>query len=196
MELSPKLYRIIVRPKWFNHSLLNHTFLTCFDFSDKTVLDFGCGIGTSSIIFPKDNYIGVDCDSSRIKYARRLYPNNKFITMSADNIPIPNRSIDYILVMSVLHHISNNQLRQVLNEFSRILNNNGKIIIVEPCLYQNCNLCNWFMTHIDKGKYIRQESEYTRILHQADYYTHTLKRFHQLGLYNKIMMIASPHRKE
>lgn len=81
MELTPKLCHYFVRPKWFSNMFYNAMFRDCIDFTGKNVLDFGCGIGSSSCLFDSATYLGVDCDNERIKYAKELYPNYSFITI-------------------------------------------------------------------------------------------------------------------
>jgi len=105
MELSPRLYNWLVRPSWFMDLFINNKLENEFDFNNKKILDFGCGIGSSSSIFDPDNYLGVDCDSRRIHYARNIHSKHNFDVLDGYSIPVPENSFDYILVISVLHHI-------------------------------------------------------------------------------------------
>ncbi len=70
MELSPKLYHYFVRPQWFSNIFYDKMFHDLIDFRGKTVLDFGCGVGSSSFLFEPSAYHGVDCDGNRIEYAK------------------------------------------------------------------------------------------------------------------------------
>lgn len=83
MELYPILYHLFVRPKWFPKSYtlyINNVIKSKFDFHNKMVLDFGSGIGTSCSMFNPANYLGVDCDSNRIRYVKRLYPEYSLVS--------------------------------------------------------------------------------------------------------------------
>ena len=191
MELSPTFYRFFVRPKYISKLIINHL-LGVINFTNSTVLDFGCGIGTNSFLFPSSGYIGLDCNCSRINYAKKHYPDHKFISSANHHIPLPNKSVDYIIIVSVLHHISNKELKMYFNEFHRILKDNGKILTLEPCLFHNAHINNWFMLHIDKGHYIRKEKEYLSLFRTSNFHATVIKRYNQLILYNKIFISATP----
>lgn len=116
------------------------------------MLDFGCGTGSSSSIFNPDNYLVIDCDSRRVYYARNLYSDYYFTVVHDHNIPIPKSSIDFILVISVLHHILTKELPLYLKEFHRALKLNGKILAIEPCFFENCGRSNLYMKLFYRGK--------------------------------------------
>lgn len=192
MELSPKYYHYFVRPKWFSNIFFNKMLMDYVDFKGKTVLDFGCGIGSSAFLFEPSTYVGVDCDNKRIEYANKLYPKHNFMTIKNARLPLSRRSVDYVMILSVLHHIPSESLAEYLEEFKRVLNSGGSIIIVEPCFYEKANIPNWCMFNFDKGKYIRNEEEYLNIFKEANYKTEVIKRYNQLLFYNKLMFSASP----
>lgn len=192
MELPPKLYHYFVRPKWFSNIFYNSMFKDWVDFSGKNVLDFGCGIGSSSCLFEPTTYLGVDCDSTRIKYAKKLYPNYNFITIKDGQFSIPRNSMDCIIILSVLHHIPTRSLANYLKEFQRVLKSDGSLIIAEPCFCEKASLPNWYMANFDRGKYIRYEDEYLDIFKNANYKTKVIKRYNQLLFYNKIIFSALP----
>jgi ubiquinone/menaquinone biosynthesis C-methylase UbiE len=193
MELSPKLYHYFVRPKWFSNILYNKILMDNVELKGKSILDFGCGIGSSSFLFEPSTYYGVDCDSNRIEYAKKMHPEYNFIAIKDDGrLPLSNSSIDNIMIFSVLHHIPTKSLSDCLKEFQRVLKSNGRLIVIEPCYYEKADISNWFMTKFDKGEYIRNEGEYLNIFRNANYRTKVIKRYNQLLFYNKIMFSASP----
>ncbi|MDF2945174.1 MAG: hypothetical protein K0S01_4032 [Herbinix sp.] len=192
MELSPKTYRYIVRPKWFSNYLFNKSIGSTFNFTNKNILDFGCGIGAYSVMFHPKNYIGIDKNEQRINYAKQLYPNHNFLSLKGNILPLPDASIDFIIIISVLHHIPSKTISNYLQEFRRVLKQTGIILIIEPCMFINSKLSNWAMLHLDKGNFIRMEKEYVELFQQSNYNTKTLKKYKQLVLYNKILIIASP----
>lgn len=195
MELSPRLYHWFVRPQWFTKLYINNTIkslLVDFDFHDKIVLDFGCGIGSSSFMFNPNNYIGIDYDFKRIDYARHLYPNYKFKVLQGNILPFFNKCIDYILIIAVLHHISSQELSGYLQEFHRVLKPDGKIIVIEPCFFEKTHFNNWFMALFDKGKYIRSEYDYLRMFNNHYYEIETVKRLKKCFFYNELFFTVAP----
>lgn len=192
MELSPGLYRTFVRPKWFTNFIYKNALGKKYDFNHKMILDFGCGIGSSSFLFPSAGYIGIDCDECRVEYAKKHNPDYRFITVKDNKIPLPDNSMDFVMIFSVLHHIPSDTLKQYLSEFHRVLKKDGSIIIVEPCLMKNTKLNNWFMKHLDRGKFIRSEKGYLNLFRNLDYKTQIVKKYKQLFLYNKILITALP----
>lgn len=74
----------------------------------------------------------------RIAYARRLNQGYNFLVLDGTNLPLENNSIDYILTLSVLHHIASEDLAPYLSEFQRILKPHGKVVVLEPCLLKEC----------------------------------------------------------
>lgn len=191
MELSPRLYHWLVRPKWFSNICIGNIVRSNFNFDNKTVLDFGCGVGSSCFMLNSSNYLGLDCDSKRIDFAKRLYPDYNFDILQENKIPVDDNSFDYIFLISVLHHISSESLKDYIQEFYRVIKENGKIIIIEPCFFERSYFSNKFMSFFDKGNYIRSEHEYLSIFNNY-FQTDVFKKYNQLLLYNKIFFTATP----
>lgn len=192
MELTPRLYHYFVRPKWFSYKFYNTLFQNAFNFKRKNILDFGCGIGSASRLFEPKYYVGVDLDRRRIEYAKKIYPGYNFLEMQDAQLPIQENSIDFILIMSVLHHIPSEMLPDYLNSFRRILKPKGSIIVAEPCFYKNAYLSNWYMTNFDRGKYIRTEEKYLGLFENANYEIKYLRKCKHNIFYNKVVFSASP----
>ncbi len=193
MELSPRLYHWFVRPKWFTKLYMNTKLKTLFrdyDFNDKFVLDFGCGIGSNCSLFNPESYIGVDYDKKRIEYANYLYGKYNFNVLNSPKLSFLDNSIDYIFIMAVLHHISSNNLDLYLKEFNRVLKPNGEILIIEPCYFSKAYLSNNYMRTFDKGKYIRTEDQYLKLFNNCGFETKVLEKFTKC-FYNEIFFTAS-----
>lgn len=103
---------------------------------DKIVLDLGCGTGKFMQKFYKDTirYYGLDLSNEQINIAKKKVKSNNvdFICCSAENIPLPDNSVDVIISTWVLGTILENDRRnQVLNEMKRVLKKDGSIYLVE-----------------------------------------------------------------
>ena len=96
----------------------------------NSMLDYGCANGTITKELGKQLNIkkiyGAD-----IKELNNIDKNFNFILLKNNNLmpQIKNNSIDFINISMVLHHIEN--INETLNEFKRIISNNGIICIRE-----------------------------------------------------------------
>ena len=190
MELSPRLYHWFVRPNVLNNLYIKGVLSRYFDFTDKKVLDFGSGIGSASSLCSKALYTGVDPDSRRIAYARRLNPGYNFRVLEGTNLPLENNSVDYILSLAVLHHIASEDFSPYLYEFQRILKPYGKIIVLEPCLLKNSFFSNSVIKLCDNGSFVRDYDSYIKLFELNNFKTEFLTQFKKI-LYNEILFTAA-----
>lgn len=191
MELSPKLYQFLVRPRWLAKIYIDNIISSSFDLQNKTVLDFGSGTGCCCTMCSPNNYLGVDIDRQRVNYARRLHPDYSFAVLQKNRLPVPENSVDYILIVAVLHHIPSANLPVYLQDYHRVLKPHGKILVMEPCFDLRYPFRNQFMAIFDKGKYIRHEPEYLALFERELFRTKVIKRYQKL-LYNELFFLATP----
>jgi len=122
-------------------------FLQRLNFIDKhiekkeniTVLDCGCGYGTTAIYLSMNNIrvTGTTLEYYFDKIAQRKkywkeYGNIENVTFEYQNILESNfvdNSFDYIILQDTLHHIE--PMEDALKIFNKILKKGGKIILVE-----------------------------------------------------------------
>ena len=193
MELPPSLYHWLVRPEWFSQKYIIQYLNSNYCFKNKSVLDFGCGIGTNCTNFKPNHYLGVDCDLRRIDFARYKHPEYCFRETEGTHLPVSNGLLDYILILSVLHHIPGEEILEYLREFRRILKPDGKVIVMEPCVSGDLDLRSRLMCLVDRGKYIRNRNEYVGLFEQQGFQARTIESYNQMVLYKKIMIEASPN---
>lgn len=189
MELSPRLYHWFVRPKLFTKLYINNVLQTSFDFKNKNVLDFGCGIGSSCSIFEPSHYLGIDPDWKRVEYAKRLYPNYQFDVITGKQLPINHCLLDYIVIVAVLHHISSEEILNYIQQFKSVLRPFGQILVIEPCLVKSSHLSNSLMKHFDNGSYIRDQESYLELFETNNFLTTVIKRFEKF-FYNELFFSA------
>lgn len=111
-----------------------------------TMLDLGCGTGFFT--FPASELIGnqgrvyaVDISAELLEEAQKRWEqflNQKdstiiasvdFLQSQENNIPVPDASIDLILMANVFHELESPQ--ELLQEVKRILRANGRIALIE-----------------------------------------------------------------
>lgn len=101
------------------------------DFMPKSVLDIGAGQGIIAqsvgqyFQLPKPVVYGIDLQPIDNPNITVLQYDGKSL------VPLPDKSVDLILLMSVLHHIDPDNRRHVLSEVSRLLSDDGRVVMRE-----------------------------------------------------------------
>lgn len=90
-------------------------------------LDLGCGTGfftrRLSATFPQTQAYAVDISQGMLHYARQLHPDARYISGSAERLPIADNSLDLIFSNLALQWCTD--LSQVLHEAARALRPDG-----------------------------------------------------------------------
>lgn len=95
-----------------------------------TVLDYGCGSGPISELFPADLYTGYDLSPEMVDIARKNHPSRNFT-----NVLETSDMYDCVVFSSVLHEIYSynnhdlSEVSKVLEEAQSHLNPGGTIVI-------------------------------------------------------------------
>src|SRR5918998_1067330 len=101
------------------------------------IVDFGCGSGANTVqLANRGAHVwAVDISEDLIRLAeRRMSVNGRqggaqFIVGSAHDLPFPDRSIDIVFGIAILHHLD---LALVSREVHRVLKAGGRAIFQEP----------------------------------------------------------------
>ena len=99
------------------------------------VVDFGCGTGFFTAYLAKiaSSTVGIDVSPKMLEKARENVKKNgssaEFLESDGTDIRLESESIDLILLVHVFHEVENRP--RVLHEFLRILNQTGRLVIVE-----------------------------------------------------------------
>lgn len=104
--------------------------------SSETVLDAGCGVGVNILRLHSlvRKVIGIDYSSGSVERCQKKIQeleikNAEVRTASVTLIPLPNRSVDKILCLSVFQYLDQREVRQALTEFTRVVKPGGLIIL-------------------------------------------------------------------
>lgn len=191
MALPPRMYHWFVRPQWVTKKYIHDHITNHFDLSDKSVLDFGAGTGANCCICNPDMYVGIEPDAKRVALAQKLYPQHRFSVFDENQVPAENHSVDYVLVVAVLHHLPDEKIKSYLHEFERVLKRGGKIIVMEPYLHERSRVRNSFMQWYDDGDYIRNEDSYMKLFQAEQFECEVLRKFTKCLMYNEIFFAAT-----
>lgn len=107
------------------------------DFKNKTLLDIGAGSGYVAVELARYGINVIACDMSEQaianlkKYKRQFSLKNlRLLVCKAEEIPLANNSVDYIVANALLEHILDE--KKAINKWKKILRKRGKMLITVP----------------------------------------------------------------
>lgn len=108
--------------------------------NNKTILELGCGNATMTKKIASNGFDRkiIACEVDEIQHKKNLeekIENIEFILTGAENLPLEDESIDFILMFKSFHHIPKEYMKKALDEIKRVLKPNALAYISEP-LYQ------------------------------------------------------------
>lgn len=96
---------------------------------NSLILDIGCGNSKNMNYRTDCTYIGVDICENFINQNKKT-SNCNYIIADCNSIPLQSNTIDYILSIAVIHHLSTYERRlKAIEEIYRLLKINGKALI-------------------------------------------------------------------
>ncbi len=130
------------------------------------ILDIGCGTGQILDNLPNYvEYVGFDVsqdyiDAAQKKYGHRASFHLKHIRRE-DLFNLPK--FDMVLIFGVLHHLDDDQAREITSIAYEALNYGGKLITIDPCFVNNQNKIARLLISYDRGQNVRREKDYKNI---------------------------------
>lgn len=148
--------------------------------STKKIMEIGCGTGYLSYYIAEKTgmqVLGTDLCIPFIEGAKGRYilPNLSYETLDFNEAAAIDNKFDYIIGNGILHHLYDN-MDAVLKTFKNLLNPGGKIIFMEPNIYnpyvaaifKNKVLRAWAKLEPDEmafsGKWIRKKMEIAKFV--------------------------------
>jgi ubiquinone/menaquinone biosynthesis C-methylase UbiE len=96
------------------------------------ILDIGCGNGKTSLALMEKGYnvTGIDVSEVAVDSCRKLYGDRmRSICASVSSIPLNDGEMDGAVMIHVLEHLDNDELKAAMNELYRILKAGAKIFV-------------------------------------------------------------------
>lgn len=125
----------------------------------NSVLDVGCGTGDFASLFSVKEYLGIDYNSQYIAYAKNKYPH-RFICDDVLIHRFQNLSFDASLLISTLHHFSDDEIKKIFTQITLLTN---KIIIIVD-LNPDTSPIKKLLISLDRGKYVRTIQQKVNLL--------------------------------
>jgi ubiquinone/menaquinone biosynthesis C-methylase UbiE len=129
-------------------------------------LDLGCGPGAFSDLFDGDDYVGVDLNARYIDFAQRKRKGT-FVAGDARRTGLPDARFDQTLIFGLLHHLPDEDVKQVLGEVRRLMAPGGRALVIEDIpAVSKMNLIGHLIHNVENGEHIRPVEEYRRLYSQ------------------------------
>jgi SAM-dependent methyltransferase len=97
------------------------------------VLDVGCGVGVTDQLLKAHlpHLVGVDVSGKSLEVARVRNPELTYHHSADGNLPFVNSSFDVVFAICVWHHVPHSQWTAFVTELSRVLVQQGLLLIYE-----------------------------------------------------------------
>ena len=171
---NPSLYRFYqktVRAKYDEYDFIKFIF-NQNNFKNIRMLDICCG---DSYILEYineyiDDYLGIDNNDKYLKQCQNKWKQFNFLKLELDEKINIDQLIkfkpNFIFINGAIHHLDNNTVK-LINKFIKSNFSDCYFLSVDP-IKNNNKLFNSAMIMLDRGKFIRNKSEYAELMHSFD----------------------------
>ncbi|WP_280437421.1 class I SAM-dependent methyltransferase [Nocardia carnea] len=101
-------------------------------------VDIGCGPGKlvralGEQVGPLGSVVGIDPSAAAIDYNNRrdTRPNHRYIQAPAQDLPLPDASVDVVTCTFVMHHIPEEHREAAIAEMWRVLRPGGRLLLAD-----------------------------------------------------------------
>lgn len=141
------------------------------------ILDIGCGTADIRPYLGNTvSYLGIDSNESYIKHDRLKYCKDSstlFICKDMNDDITHPYLYDIVLLIGVLHHISDQSVYKLLPSLPQLLRPSGRIITMDGCYTDDLTSFETMLLRNDRGKFVRSLSEwkalFSRCIPEATY---------------------------
>jgi ubiquinone/menaquinone biosynthesis C-methylase UbiE len=128
-----------LRDRWWDASFTAFLQDALLPQAGERVLDVGCGTGTllraAGRRQPGAELIGADPDPAVLRRARRKSDRAgltiRFERAFADELPLPDDSVDVVLSSFMLHHVPQDEKPGMMRQIRRVLRPGGRLHLVD-----------------------------------------------------------------
>ena len=136
------------------------------------VLDVGGGTGGMRPLWPPDcYYVCLDLEMPKLRGFRSKAAGGLALQADATRMPIAGGCANYVVCMSVAHHLTDMELNSVLRESARVLRPGGRMFFLDP-VFARQRVLGRMIWRLDRGSYPRTAEALRRIFGQHFEITH------------------------
>lgn len=140
-------------------------------FPNSILIELGCGPGTNIDLLKEFNsYFGIDNEVAYVKYAKLKYPELNFICADVCSYnykefeTLESKPIHFLL-NSLLHHLSDDQVRQLLKNIKQVCSKSMYIHVIDM-IVPEMNSIPKYLALNDRGKFARTENHLRKLLQE------------------------------
>jgi SAM-dependent methyltransferase len=120
----------------------------------RRVLDVGCGPGTNARVFAGRDYVGIDINPEYIRTASREYPGRWVVGDVTDETIFPNEQFDCVFANSLMHHLDDRAVRNLLRRMARLTTPGGNVHVLDLVLPPHAS-AGRVLARLDRGRFAR-----------------------------------------
>jgi ubiquinone/menaquinone biosynthesis C-methylase UbiE len=164
----PKVYSFL---QWLFYHARTHSYLheLIGVTEGKKILEVGCGPGGLVLKFPNSEYVGIDISQEYIDNANNRFGKlGRFYCVSVDEIEkIDITKIDIVIIKAVLHHLSDEQISDMLEKLKNIMNPGGVLVTLDCAFCPKQNPISRMFVSLDRGLFVREVDHYRALLRKS-----------------------------
>jgi SAM-dependent methyltransferase len=132
----------------------------------ETLLDVGCGPGHYRSSFACQ-YSGVDINPDYIQMASS-HLDGRFTVMDCTRLAFENETFDHVVSIATLHHLTDEQVIQMVREALRVCKPSGRVHLIDAILPITRNFTfKRIVFHLDRGAYPRTQEHLYELIGKA-----------------------------
>ena len=132
----------------------------------ENLLDVGCGPGHYRSSFTCQ-YSGVDINPDYIRTASSRL-DGRFMVMDGTRLAFENETFDHVVSIATLHHLTDEQVIQMVREALRVCKPSGRVHLIDAILPIAPNFAfKRIVFHLDRGGYPRTHEHLYELIGKA-----------------------------
>ena len=130
------------------------------------VLDIGCGPADILARLGDVTYLGIDHNPKYIEAARARYGSRgEFHCLDVTDSRLTTLGkFDIVLLLSVLHHLTDSEIYTMLQQAAATLKPNGQVITVDPAVEPGQHPIARLLARLDRGRHVRASHRYRELV--------------------------------